>query len=80
MSKENIINSNVVSAYKAGRSFNGAHRDSGIIIHLVPPLPYTTNGFWGDKALCGAKPGVRGYGWSDTSMPPTCEKCINKNK
>jgi hypothetical protein len=80
MSEENIAKRNVVSAYKAGRSFNGAHRDAGIIIHLVPALTSSTNGFWGDKALCGVKPGNRGYGWANTYMAPTCEKCIKKNK
>lgn len=69
---------NIVTAYKAGRSFNGAHRDAGTIIHFVPSMPENTSGFWGYKALCGVEPGRRGYGWNGTEKPATCSKCIAK--
>ncbi len=68
-----------VGAYKAGRCFNGAHRDGGTIVHLVPEEPKGTN-FWGDAALCGTKPGARGYGWASTPMPTTCPKCLLKKQ
>lgn len=72
----------LVAAYKSGRAFNGAHRDAGIIVHLVPPLPDTVSraSFWGDKALCGVKPGRRGNGWADAYSEVNCEKCIRKDK
>lgn len=69
-----------VTAYKAGRCFNGAHRDAGTIIHLVPPMPSNSSGFWGTKALCGVEPGRRGYGWDSTDRQATCPKCIIKSK
>ena len=67
---------------KGGRCFNGAHRDSGAIIHIVEGDE--VNGFWGTKALCGTEPGRRGYGWTLANKDATCEKCIknltNKEK
>lgn len=65
-----------VTARKGGRCFNGAHRDGGAIIHLVPATD--AGGYWGDKALCGTSPGLRGYGWSESDLPVSCEKCIKK--
>lgn len=69
-----------VAAYKAGRCFNGAHRDAGRIIHAVEPLPETMSSAsqWLTKAACGAKPGQRGYGWSESSEQINCPKCLIK--
>lgn len=61
---------------KGGRCFNGAHRDGGVIIHIV--CGTEPNGFWAAKALCGTQPGQRGYGWSSTQKQATCEKCIKR--
>lgn len=61
---------------KGGRSFNGAHRDGGVVVHIVAGTE--PNGYWGTKALCGTEPGRRSYGWSTTNRPPTCEKCLKK--
>ncbi len=66
------------NVYKAGRCFNGAHRDAGAIVHIVEGGE--PNGYWGDKALCGTEPGRRGFGWSKTSKEATCQKCINKSR
>lgn len=69
---------NTVSATKSGRAWNGAHRDGGVIVHAVPPLPETTSGDWFDKSLCGAEPGRRGNGWAKTNHEVTCEKCLKR--
>lgn len=61
---------------KAGRCFNGAHRDSGKIVHFVPDEE--PSGFWGTKALCGTEPGVRGYGWTLSTKKVNCPKCNKK--
>lgn len=64
---------------KAGRCFNGAHRDHGVVVHIVPGTE--PNGVWFTKSLCGTQPGSRSYGWSQTDQPVNCEKCIaKKNK
>lgn len=61
---------------KSGRAFNGAHRDGGTIVHLIPlkEHDYPT---W-DKALCGVVPGHRGNGWHEVDRTATCEKCLKK--
>jgi len=61
---------------KAGRCFNGAHRDAGIIVHAVNGIE--PNGFWGTKALCGTVPGQRGHGWTKCDRDVNCPKCIKK--
>lgn len=65
-----------IAALKSGRAFNGAHRDAGKIIHLVPPFGFTS---W-DKALCGTSPGSRGNGWTKAMdhEAVNCPKCIRK--
>lgn len=67
-----------VTAKKVGRCFNGAHRDAGTIVHLVPAKKEGCSGDWFAKALCGTEPGRRGNGWSATDNITTCEKCITK--
>lgn len=70
-----------VPAVKAGACYNGAHRDAGGIVHLVPPLPPRTTGFWGTRALCNTRPGnSRGYGWLDAKKDITCPRCLEKMK
>lgn len=64
------------NVYKGGRCWNGAHRDAGILVHIIEGEE--TNGYWGGKALCGTEPGKRSYGWAKTSRQPTCAKCIKK--
>lgn len=64
------------SATKAGRCFNGAHRDSGVIVHAIPNKDI--NGPNMSKSLCGTKPGLRGYGWSDSNKEINCQNCLNK--
>jgi hypothetical protein len=64
------------NAIKGGTARTGQNRDKGIIVHIIPGEP--NYGFWGTKAMCGATPGKRGYGWTDTSRPVTCPKCIKK--
>lgn len=63
-------------AIKSGRAWNGSHRDSGIIVHAVEPLPPTTGGDWFTKSLCGTEPGRRGNGWSSVSRDINCLKCL----
>jgi len=66
------------AAVKGGRCFNGFHRDRGVVVHAVEPLPPHSGGDWFTKALCGAIPGDRGYGWSETSKDINCPKCLKK--
>lgn len=71
---------------KSGRSWNGAHRDAGIVVHAI--IGIESNGYWGGKALCGTEPRLRSNGWTkattfhsrDNIQPSeiTCEKCIKK--
>lgn len=72
-----IIN-NTVPAVKGGRCWNGSHKDRGVVVHAVEPLPPTSNGDWFKTALCGAEPGARSYGWSNTSREINCPKCLKK--
>ena len=65
-----------VPATKGGRCWNGAHRDAGQIVHLVPPI--NGHGAWFSTALCGAEPGRRSYGWSESNKEVNCEKCKKK--
>lgn len=63
-------------AIKSGtaRSKDGAEKDRGYIVHIVPNPD--TNGYWGDKAVCGTKPGKYSNGWYKVDRKPTCEKCV----
>jgi hypothetical protein len=65
------------NVYKGGRCFNGAHRDAGTIVHIIQGEE--PNGYWGGKALCGAEPGRRSYGWSKTEKETNCQKCIKRS-
>lgn len=67
----------IKSAHKGGRCHNGSHKDRGIIIHLVPHNNEGV-GDWFCKAMCGAEPGNRSFGWSETSLPVNCKKCLDK--
>jgi len=66
------------NVFKGGRCWNGSQRDSGRIVHVI--IGEEPNGFWGGKALCGSKPGSRGYGWSKAIEEPNCKKCIRKKE
>jgi hypothetical protein len=62
-----------IAAKKGGRVWNGAQRDSGIIFHAI------SKGNWYDPALCGAKTGIRSYGWvEEESETVSCPKCVKK--
>lgn len=66
---------------KSGRAFNGAHRDSGTIVHLIQGDMTKSEVSW-DKALCGTTPGIRGNGWNfqEENRIVTCDKCYHKYK
>jgi len=68
-----------VPAIKSGRAWNDSHRDTGVIVHAVEPLPLTSCGDWFTKALCGAEPGRRGNGWRKTTSEVNCPKCLKKS-
>jgi hypothetical protein len=72
------IGNTIVAAVKSGRAWNGAHRDSGNIVHAVKPLPVSTSGDWFTKALCGTEPGRRGNGWANSKLEISCPKCLKK--
>ena len=56
--------------YLTGCCANGAQRDAGRLFHAVPG-----NSAFG-KALCGATPGRRSSGWSESEgKAPTCDRC-----
>lgn len=59
----------------SGRCASGFERDSGRVVHAI-----RSAGFPGWRpALCGARPGRKGNGWSDGMQPaPTCPRCIKK--
>ena len=61
---------------KAGRCFNGAERDQGVVTHAVPCAAFPS---W-EKALCGTRPGQRGNGWKvpASSGEVTCIRCLKK--
>ena len=57
-----------------GMCRNGAQRDSGRLYHAV-----VEDGVGWDKALCGARPGKRGNGWSaHHGAAVTCPRCLKK--
>jgi hypothetical protein len=60
----------------SGRGANGAERDGGRRLHVVP---HVKGWQWG-KALCGAKPGRRSNGWDevDGAEQPTCPRCATR--
>lgn len=62
------------SVVKSGRARNGAHRDAGTIVHAVTDFDFPS---W-DKAVCGAEPGRRGNGWTDSTNEINCPKCLKK--
>lgn len=67
-------------ARKAGKCLNGAHRDTGVVIHIVPGITENDLPSW-DRAFCGAEPAVkRGAGWTASYVAPNCEKCIKKHE
>jgi len=66
------------TATKSGRAWNGAHRDAGVIVHLVLKMPENTAGFWGVAALCGTNPGSRGNGWHKSNQQASCKRCLKK--
>lgn len=68
--------STLYAASRGGRVWNGAQRDAGKVVHWVASPP--CNGFWGNAALCGIRPGSRGYGWAQESREATCLKCLKK--
>ena len=61
--------------YLGGRCWNGAHRDAGRVVHLVPD----DESVFG-QALCGARPGARSYGWAETDNEATCKRCLSKHE
>jgi hypothetical protein len=76
--KTQINYDTLLPAVKAGRCYNGAHRDRGQVVHAVPSLPKTSGGCWFDKAVCGAQPSGRSYGWDNTTLEINCPKCLKK--
>ena len=56
---------------KAGRSFNGAARDAGYIIHIVGDGAYPS---W-ESALCGTRPGIQGGGWQEPEAAEDWSNC-----
>lgn len=66
----------MANVIKSGRAWNGAHRDSGTIVHIVDHEE--TAGFWGGKALCGTEPGYKGNGWYETKNEANCPKCLKR--
>ena len=61
-----------------GRLASGFESDHGKLVHATIPGQAITYG--GGTALCGAKPGSRGCGWSQPEdKPVTCKKCIHKS-
>lgn len=67
-----------IAAKKGGRVWQGSGRGVGQITHYVPEMPETRGGCWLDNALCGAKTGVRSYGWDNSEFPVNCPKCLKK--
>lgn len=56
-----------------GRCRSGGEGDKGALYHSVPP------GTGWQRALCGAKPGDRGNGWSEhPGDRVTCPRCLPK--
>lgn len=71
-------------AMLAGRCVSDAQRDHGRLIHAVEMLSEP----WYGRALCGAEPGRRSYGWSELGERevqrmapdglPTCPRCAQR--
>jgi hypothetical protein len=58
----------------SGMCRNGFERDSGRLFHAVPG-----NKRGWTRAVCGATPGKRGNGWSETpGAKVTCPRCLKK--
>lgn len=60
--------------YLGGRCWNGSQRDAGTVVHAVEPV----HGDNMNKAACGRVPGPRSFGWSESSKPINCPKCIKR--
>jgi hypothetical protein len=62
------------TSYLAGRCANGAERDGGTLYHAIPVGSWT--------AVCGARPGKRSAGWSESGFERqhevTCPKCAKR--
>lgn len=58
-----------------GRCANGFERDGGRLVHAIKSVSFPG---WG-AALCGAKPGSKGNGWSEHKQAAaTCPRCLRK--
>lgn len=67
--------SHLIPLRMTGRCRSGAEADGGVMYHAVEPDQ--RQGF--GRALCGAKPGVRGNGWSwDAGDKFTCPRCVKR--
>ena len=64
-------------AAKMGTLSNGAQRNHGLVLHLVPG---SVQHYGRGAALCGTKPGRRSIGWATDyeGQAPTCKRCIAK--
>lgn len=66
---------------KGGRCWNGAHRDSGRLIHAVICDQHNSNHPFFKKSVCGTMPGRTSYGWiEEEDREVTCPKCLKKMK
>lgn len=60
-----------------GRCSTGAERDGGALYHAIRVPEGGIDGW--ERAICGAKPGDRGNGWSDYAGDrATCPRCLKK--
>lgn len=70
-----------VLARLTGRCADGAERDGGRRIHVIPVEPghVLRRTLWG-TAVCGAKPGRLSNGWVevDGAEVPTCPACVKR--
>lgn len=58
-----------------GRCANGFERDAGRLVHAVKSVGYPG---W-RPAVCGAKPGRKGNGWSEhPATAATCPRCLKR--
>lgn len=77
---------NEFSSVIKGSASRSGRENGGRVVHLIEGAE--PNGCWFGKALCGAAPGRRSYGWMlalnyrEAGRPPyrqlepTCAKCI----
>lgn len=68
---------------KGGRCWNGAHRDSGKLIHAViceDRFAARISGPFFNKSVCGTTPGRTSYGWVEEEGEVSCPKCLKKMK